>query len=563
MTALAPAAVPTARANFAVGHQLVTAPIAGLDAPERMELPDVSGHTAAALRARMPAPGGGKASIAILGFSPFSQEAFKLTAKGREAIYEVQRAQKLTWPRYIAIESGTMSFGQLMRQLPDAASLGMLSAEGGVLMVRVPVVVLPGASLVMSGQEFSQYRFSATTGAFLAVAGSLVVQDTAFVGWDEAGNRPAAATDQTKADFRPFITAWGGSHLAIAGSRLAMLGYDSGKAYGLTQSSGAAVQDLYRFGPASPKGDIVDNSFENLRYGYYSYEADGVFVVGNEYRDNVVYGIDPHDRSHGLVIALNTAYGTFKKHGIIVSREVNDSFIFANLSVDNHGSGIMLDRQSLRNVVYANTARNNGGDGLSFYESGCNIALSNMLKDNRRAGIKVRNSAAVALYDNTVENNAASGADIYASDLRTSPEGLLRNFVLDPFEPVATTILGQNRFVANRLGINSAGATTIMLDRNAFNDQRNQVFSGDLRLLSSYLLQIGENAAVAVDNTCQPEPSANAHHGQACELPGFAPLKARTKAPAVPTGPDGRPRSCNAPGGSPQAKVTLGGRSDG
>ncbi len=43
---------------------------------------------------------------------------------------------------------------------------------------------------------------------------------------------------EDRSRFRPFITAWGGSDLQIAGSRIAMLGYDSSKAFGLTQSSG-------------------------------------------------------------------------------------------------------------------------------------------------------------------------------------------------------------------------------------------------------------------------------------------------------------------------------------
>ncbi len=55
-------------------------------------------------------------------------------------------------------------------------------------------------------------------------------------------------------------------------------------------------------------------------------ERDTLAVVGNEFRDSVIYGIDPHDRSRHLNMSLNATYGTHKKHGIIISREVNDSF---------------------------------------------------------------------------------------------------------------------------------------------------------------------------------------------------------------------------------------------
>jgi poly(beta-D-mannuronate) C5 epimerase len=290
-----------------------------------------------------------------------------------------------------------------------------------------------------------------------------------------------------------------------------------------------------------------------MRYGYYSYEAEQVDVIGNEYRDNIVYGIDPHDRSRHLVIALNTAYGTHKKHGIIVSREVNDSFIIGNISVKNNGSGIMLDRMSLRNLVYANTAVDNEGDGLSFYESGCNIAVANNISGNRRAGIKVRNSADVGLFDNTIRANADSGADIYASDLMKSPEGQSRNFVLDPFEPLATTILAENEFVGNGLGINASGATSIVLDRNRFSNQRNQVFSGELRELSSFLLQIGQRSSVSVENLCQT--------GAPCAVP------ARTATGTASTEPSKAKQmpalACIATSEGTEARAEAEGKTDG
>src|SRR3989449_2404877 len=58
-----------------------------------------------------------------------------------------------------------------------------------------------------------------------------------------------------------------------------------------------------------------------------------------------------------------------KKHGIIVSREVNDSWIFGNESYDNALSGIVIDRSSLHNVVADNRVYRNRADGITIYES--------------------------------------------------------------------------------------------------------------------------------------------------------------------------------------------------
>jgi poly(beta-D-mannuronate) C5 epimerase len=504
----APAELPRS-VNFNLSQYVVKAPAPETRSLNGIVMPEIFALDASVMRAQVPAPAAGVAHLAILGFSPFSLEAFKLTSGGTAAIHQVQISQNLTWPRYIAIEKGVVTLGALMRDLPEVTTRNLLVENKDALLIRVPIIVLPGATLLMSGTEFAQYRLGARSGAFIAVAGKLVVQDTEVIGFDEQENAPAVASDATKEVFRPFITAWGGSDLQLSGSRFAMLGYASSKAFGLTQSSGAAIQSLYALVDNRPGGNIVDNSFENLRYGYYSYEADGVRLIGNEYRDNIIYGIDPHDRSRDMLIALNTAYGSKKKHGIIVSREVDNSFIVGNVSIDNKGSGMMLDRTSSHNIVYANTALNNEGDGLTFYESGCNVAAANDLSGNKRAGVKIRNSASIGVYDNLIGGNLASGTDIYVADLKASPEGGTRNFQMDPYEPVSTSALSGNAFSGNGNAINATGASQIILDANHFRNERSNIYAGDLRQLSPYLLQLGDVSTILIGTTCQPAKAAD------------------------------------------------------
>jgi poly(beta-D-mannuronate) C5 epimerase len=503
-------------ADFSLAGHRIQAPARPTRELSQVRMPDIFELDAEKMRARMPAPADPVGHLAILGFSPFSLEAFKLGDGGEVAVHQVQISQQMTWPRYIAVEKGVVTLGSLLRDLPEATTRRLLIAEKDDLLIRVPIIVLPGATLLMSGAEFNQYRLGAQSGAFIAVAGRLIVQDTEIVGWDEVEDELAFATEANGNRFRPFITAWGGSDLQLAASRLAMLGYDSSKAFGLTQSSGAAVQSLYAVKENRPTGNLIDNSFENLRYGYYSYEVDDVRIVGNEYRDNIIYGIDPHDRSRRLLIALNTAYGSQKKHGIIISREVDDSFIVGNLSLHNKGSGIMLDRTSIRNIVYANTAVANEGDGLTFYESGCNIAAANDLSRNLRAGVKIRNSTDVGMYDNQMEGNGASGADIYVSDLRQSPEGQTRNFELDPFQAVVTAVLSGNAFTDNGDAINAAGAAQLLLEDNQFLRQSNRIYGGDLKQLSPFLLRLGDTAAILTREHCEAEAAI-----KACDLGGW------------------------------------------
>ncbi|MBP5133989.1 right-handed parallel beta-helix repeat-containing protein, partial [Pseudomonas protegens] len=178
-----------------------------------------------------------------------------------------------------------------------------------------------------------------------------------------------------------------------------------------------------------PTGWIVGSTFSDMWYGFYCYETRDFVLKGNTYKDNIVYGIDPHDRSHGLIIADNTVHGTKKKHGIIISREVNDSFIFNNRSYDNHLSGLVIDRNSVNNLIAYNEIYRNHTDGITLYESADNLIYGNKVISNRRHGIRIRNSVNIRLYENIAMANGLTGVYGHIKDLSDTD----RDIKLDPF----------------------------------------------------------------------------------------------------------------------------------
>ncbi len=171
-------------------------------------------------------------------------------------------------------------------------------------------------------------------------------------------------------------------------------------------------------------------------------------VRGNTYKNNIVYGIDPHDRSHRLIIAENTVYGTKKKHGIIVSREVNDSWIIHNKTYDNHLSGIVLDRNSERNLVAYNEVYRNHSDGITLYESGDNLIYGNQVLANLRHGIRIRNSVNIRLYENLAAGNKLIGVYGHIKDLTDTD----RNIDLDPFDTKVSLIVVGGKLAGNGSG---------------------------------------------------------------------------------------------------------------
>ncbi|MEM7618480.1 MAG: right-handed parallel beta-helix repeat-containing protein [Pseudomonadota bacterium] len=128
------------------------------------------------------------------------------------------------------------------------------------------------------------------------------------------------------------------------------------------------------------------------------------------------------------MVANNYVTGSQQKHGIIVSREVNNSFIINNVSEYNKGSGIMLDRMSLNNLVANNIARFNEGDGITVYESPNNILLNNEITDNQGTGVRVRNSWDINVSGGEVALNQAQAFTVYQDDL----QGTGRDFEADP-----------------------------------------------------------------------------------------------------------------------------------
>lgn len=419
---------------------------------------------------------------------------------------QFSKQQQSAAPEVIVIESGSVDLPALYDFLRDNGHAEDMVRAGKTYLLRRPLVVSPRAQLIVTGDDVDALHLSAESGAYLVVAGKLYFSDSKLIGWNETKNEPMWAEYKNKRSFRPFITGWSQSEMFIGSSEVVALGYANGKSYGLSFSAGPSIWFKYGNDHKShrPTATIVDSSFHNTLYGFYSYEADDVIISGNEYIDNVVYGIDPHDRSLRLAIGYNTAYGTHKKHGIIISREVDDSLIFGNVSFDNKGTGIMLDRDSNGTLVYGNTSFDNHQDGLTLFESDCEIVAANYIFSNKGSGFRIRNSYNIGLFYNNIAHNKANGISAYEGTLLGDPAHKLRNFGLDPYDELTTVTAVGNNIQANGIGLNVESIDGMYLKQNKFIDQspkivRGTVFKENPELLFRY---DEKNKGVAVSATC-------------------------------------------------------------
>ena len=425
----------TKELQAAQNYSVASAPTEPLElAPPK--LPDLSGYTAAAAHAKVDRSKKGKVSMRRM-MQELPLKAFIGGDNKMMAWVGKQRGI----PQAIFIDDGYVNFADLGKTVPKQY---LRETSPGVWLARVPIVVAHKGTLEIDGRV-KELRLSQDGGSFIVNDGKLFTFDTKVTGWSEAKNDQAWFKE--KDEFRPFLVSWGGTETYIVNTEMKSFGYNESKSYGVSISQYTPSMKV-QMGRSEPTGWIIGSTFSDMWYGYYCYETEGFVVKSNTYHDNIIYGIDPHDRSHGLIIAENTVYGTKKKHGIIVSREVNDSFIINNKTYDNHLSGIVLDRNSVNNLVAYNEIYRNHTDGITLYESADNLLWGNRVFANKRHGIRVRNSTNIKLYDNLAIGNGLMGVYGHIKDLSDTD----RDIKLDPFDAEVSLVLVGGELTSNGSG---------------------------------------------------------------------------------------------------------------
>ena len=177
----------------------------------------------------------------------------------------------------------------------------------------------------------------------------------------------------------------------------------------------------------------------------------------------------------------NWISGTAERHGLIISREVNHSYIMHNHCEGNQRAGIMLDRSSTHNVVAFNETFYNGTDGIALYESQHNVLYGNHSKGNASAGIRLRNSWDVDVHNNLVEEHEGYGFRGYTFDLTEDDDSYERDFDYDPFSLRMSARMDGNTFVDNAGGHISASDVEALYISDTTVRRGGPLFEGDLK----------------------------------------------------------------------------------
>jgi parallel beta-helix repeat protein len=299
-----------------------------------------------------------------------------------------------------------------------------------------------------------------------ALGGKLGITGSCVTSWNDAQRSADTGYD----DGRSFLLARDGGQMTISHAELHYLGHGDVESYGLSWRT------------AGTGGGISDSIVSNLYYGLYTYQVSGLSVLDNEFRNNVLYGIDPHTGSAKLDIERNVVHDN-GKHGIILAEDCVDSVIRDNVVYRNAHHGIVLYLRSDRNLVEGNESFDNASQGININEAAGNTLRGNTVYDNGETGIGVTQLAQGTVVEgNQLRGNKQDGLRVVSESTATTVHD---NVIADNaryglyVDTSGTVDVAGNTITDNSSGIMSTGAPVAPPDANEVSGNKNADVVGD------------------------------------------------------------------------------------
>ncbi len=267
------------------------------------------------------------------------------------------------------------------------------------------VFIRTGATLLLDQNEVSWLKLESNPKSFVnirAYSGDIDMNGVKVTSWDSQKND----YDKEIADSRSFIMVKDLGRMDIYNSELAYLGFATssdlsvspyGVSWKLTKSY--LKKELLT-------GEVSNSKFHDNYFGAYTYGATGITWKGNEFFNNIRYGLDPHDDSDGFLVENNRAHDN-GSHGIIFSKRCMYNTIRNNLSYNNKLHGIMLHELSDYNIIENNTLIGNT-NGITLWHSSNNKIIDNKINGNDQ-GVHADERAS----NNVIQHNSISKSKEY------------------------------------------------------------------------------------------------------------------------------------------------------
>lgn len=286
--------------------------------------------------------------------------------------------------------------------LPDLVTAvhdpGWISADGSTVQLDAALILEPRTAFTVAAPSVRRLRLTDKPGVVLGVrTAHLTLRGVAVSNW-----RNGPVTGHTVSQPHPSVVAESRAVLAISDSTFTGLGWDWNGSYGVSWLSQST-------------GNVTGSTFEHNFIGAYTDQVAGLHFENDIFRDNLLYGLDPHSFSRNLVIRHVTAEHN-QSSGIIFSNHVTGGIIEECVSTGNNENGIMMDATSTDNIIRHNLVVGNVGDGIVMSNSPANRFEDNDIRGNR-VGVHASGNGAAdqLLTGNDVAANVVASQGITLS----------------------------------------------------------------------------------------------------------------------------------------------------
>lgn len=335
-----------------------------------------------------------------------------------------------------------------------SAPLTLVDASTKTWELSADLVIQNGASLILHGNgaqagpgDVDTLRLrsladnkSADVQTITAKWGTIDADSMMLTSWDDGAGGPdtnpylpsgASSTDQGRAFVRAisYLDTDGSSRqstMNIVNSTFQYLGWYAGESYGVAyKAEGCDHTQLAVCARLSVTGKETDSHFLHNFMGTYTWGADNMSFVNNEYAYGYMYGLDPHDVSHNLDIEHNHFHDN-ADHGVICSQKCDNLTIEYNESdhngmtpfhgpngdsqVDGQVHGIMIHRGVTNTTIAYNYVHDDpNGGGIAVFDSS-----GNSIHDNTIVGAEFGLRLSVGSAGNQFFNNKVTRSGQYA-----------------------------------------------------------------------------------------------------------------------------------------------------
>lgn len=339
-----------------------------------------------------------------------------------------------------------------LTRLKNSVDEGLIQeVEPKVWHTTASIFIRSGVTLVLDKDEVKWLRLASNEKKFAilrAYNATILVDGVKITSWDEVKK----FYDTDLKDGRSFILVKDNSRMDFINSELAYLGYPRTPKMTLSPYGVSWRMSNGKLGKALLTGEVIKSKFHHNYFGAYTFGATGMTWRGNEFYENIRYGLDPHDDSNGFLVENNIFHHN-GSHGIIFSKRCVNNIIRNNFSYDNKLHGIMLHESSNNNIIENNIVSGNT-DGIAIWHSSNNIIRSNKIENNKN-GVRA-NALSVdnRIVHNVIRNSKKYGVYLYlkADNTVVDTNTLIGNDTALYIKTNNNTIQN-NRVEDNRIGV--------------------------------------------------------------------------------------------------------------